>query len=121
MFNEIVIGLNSDEIRASSYFSRHQDQQIASFVADIISEKYELSENWKKKDIFVLGKDERLVQATEQTVLRFKEKRISTNIDKIAKSLASIEDNIERQKNMKELMKLNELRNLINFKLNRVL
>lgn len=121
IYDEIIEGINNDEIRSSEYFRKHQNQQIASFIADVVSEKYELSKNWKKKDIHILGKEQRLTQATEQTVLRFKEKRISAKIDNMAKSLTSISDNMERQSKMKELMKLNELRTLINSKLNRVL
>ena len=121
LFEEIIEGLNADEFRASNYFSRHQDPQIASFVADVLSEKYELSENWKKKDIFILGKEEKLVQATEETVLSFKEKRISEKITSMAKELSSIDDANVRVAKFKEISKYTELRRLINSKLNRVL
>jgi len=121
LFEEIIEGQENDELRASSYFSRHRDTQIASFVADVISEKYELSENWKKKDIFILGKEEKLSQATEETILSFKEKRIGQKIDEIAKSLSAEKEALELQKKMIEIKKLGELRNLIKAKLNRVL
>ena len=121
LFEEILEGYDKEELRASAYFSRHRDPQIASFVADVITEKYELSENWKKKDIFILGKEEKLVQATEETILSFKEKRIGSKIDSLAKILSELTDAIEIQKNMIEIKKLGELRNLIKARLNRVI
>ena len=121
LFQEIVEGQGKDELRASSYFSRHRDTQVASFVADVISEKYELSENWKKKDIFILGKEEKLSQATEETILSFKEKRIGEKIDKLAKNLTPEMKSVEIQTKMVEIKKLGELRNLIRAKLNRVI
>ena len=121
LYIEILEGLKVEECRSSSYFSRHRDTQIASFVADVISEKYELSENWKKKDIFILGKEEKLSQATEETILSFKEKRIGEKIDKLAKSLSPEMQPLEIQAKMVEIKKLGELRNLIKTKLNRVI
>lgn len=120
LFEEIKVGYSNDELRASSYFSRHKDNQIASFVADVISEKYELSENWKKKDIFILGKEEKLSQATEETILSFKEKRIGAKIEALGKSINST-DVLDVQKKMTEIQKLGELRNKIKSKLNRVI
>jgi DNA primase len=121
LFEEIIEGQAKDELRASSYFSRHRDTQVASFVADVISEKYELSENWKEKDIFILGKEEKLSQATEQTILSFKEKRIGDKIDVLAKSLTPEMEALDIQAKMIEIKKLGELRNLIKAKLNRVI
>lgn len=121
LFEEVIDGHANDELRASSYFSRHRDPQIASFVADVISEKYELSANWKKKDIFILGKEEKLSQATEETVFSFKEKRIGAKINEIASGLGAIKEPLEIQKKMIEIKKLGELRNLIKLKLNRVI
>jgi len=121
LFNEIIEGINNEELRSSNYFIRHQDQQISAFVADLVTEKYELSPNWKNKDIYVLGKEERLTQFTEETIMRFKEKKIAQQINSIAKKISSTTDNISRQEEMTKLMKLNQLRNLINAKLNRVL
>jgi len=121
LFNEIKEGLNEGEFRASSYFSRHRNPQIASFVADVISEKYELSENWKKKDIFILGKEEKLSAATEQTILSFKEKRIEAKIKEQGETLKNLSDASEIQLKMQEIVKLGELRNLIRQKLNRII
>ncbi|MCK5781686.1 MAG: DNA primase [Flavobacteriales bacterium] len=121
IFIEIVQGIENEEIRSSAYFIKHPDVQIATFLADVLSDKYELSTNWKRKDIFILSKEQRLVQTTEQTILRFKEKKITERIDKIAKNLASITEDMKRQEKMRELLKLNQLKILINTKLNRVL
>ena len=121
LFNEILEGLQKEEFRASDYFSRHRDIRIASFVADVLSEKYELSENWKKKDIFILGKEEKLVQATEETILSFKEKRIAEKIESLSKDFLNIKDDNERALKFKEIGKYTELRQLIKSKLNRVI
>ena len=121
IFNEIIEGLKEDEIRTSKYFTRHQNLQINSFVANAETEKYELSENWIKKDIIVKKKEDRLSQITEETILRFKERIIFNKIDKAGKDVIKINDNIERQNKMKYLIELNQLRNLINAKLNRIL
>jgi len=121
LFAEIIEGHSKGELRASKYFSRHRDTQIASFAADVINEKYALSENWKKKDIFILGKEEKLSQATEETILYFKEKRIKDKIDYIMKTSFTTSDYIGTDKKMVEIKKLAELGALIKLKLHRVM
>ncbi|MCK5825135.1 MAG: DNA primase [Ichthyobacteriaceae bacterium] len=118
VLNEVIEGLNVGEIRNASYFNKHQNQQIVSFVADILSDKYELSKNWKKKNIHVVDRELKLSQATQQTILNFKKNKISELINEIANALKSPKDNAERVELIIKFQKLYALQRMINEKLN---
>jgi DNA primase len=121
IYNEIVEGLDKGENRASSYFSRHEDTSISNFVADLVTDRNNLSPNWRKRHIIVKSKEESISNYTVEITLRLKVKIIESKIDEMKDSINKTDDDIEKSEILEKLGKLTLLKNKINGELNRIL
>lgn len=61
-------------------FIDHEMEQIRVNVANLLSSRYELSENWKKRKIFVSSEESMLKVLVESSLLSFKIKKLESQI-----------------------------------------
>ena len=60
------------EVLNTNYFIGHQDTEIQQLAITLVSEKYELSENWERHEIFVPTEIDKLADAAYSNILRIK-------------------------------------------------
>jgi DNA primase len=60
------------EVLDTNYFLNHQDPEIQQLAITLVSEKYELSENWERHEIFVPTEIDKLADAAYSNILRIK-------------------------------------------------
>ncbi len=60
------------EVLNTNYFVGHQDAEIQQIAITLVSEKYELSENWERHEIFVPTELDKLADAAYSNILRIK-------------------------------------------------
>jgi len=87
-------GLAMQTFYKSSFFLRHEDQEIVKFVSEIESEEYELSPQWLiKHKIETATELDKLQQAIMSAIYAFKAGKIKKRIQEIYKELEVIDQN----------------------------
>lgn len=89
IFSQFVEGLNENTLYSSSYFLRHEDQEIVNFVSDIESNEQELSHNWVKKNIFTRLESDDLYSTVIFSVYNFKYNKVDLHLKQLKKRLAT--------------------------------
>ena len=80
--------LEEQTLYESSYFLRHENQQIVQFVADIEAHEQELSHNWVARyKIQTKSESDDLYQTVVQVIYRFKLAFVEQKINKIRTEL----------------------------------
>lgn len=94
----MVDGLTENTLYKSSFFLRHEDQEIVMFVSEIESEEHELSPQWlTKHNIETNTELDKLNQAIMGAIYSFKAGKIKKRIQEISKELQEIDKNINNQ------------------------
>ncbi len=111
----------SEKVLDAGHFIRSENRAVVNTVADLVTEKHQLH-NWKSRKIYLPEDDEFVQDFTVQSVLRYKEKRISEIIGGMRSDLLKNRpENQELVRKMEAVNRLTKLRNEINKELNRVL
>ncbi len=76
MFAEIVFNVNQGLITGEKHFVKHQDPEISSLSADLLSDSHELSKIWHDKQTFVETEQMKLKDIVPDAVLKFKSDKI---------------------------------------------
>ena len=91
----MVDGLTDNILYKSSFFLRHEDQEIVMFVSEIESEEHELSPQWLSKHQIETNTElDKLNQAIMGAIYSFKAGKIKKRILEISKELMEIDKNI---------------------------
>lgn len=96
IYSQFVEGLSENTLYTSSFFLRHEDQEIVSFVSDIESNEQELSHNWVvKKNIFTRLESDDLYSTVIFSIYNFKYNKVDLHLKKIKRKLSNetFEDN----------------------------
>lgn len=124
-FNEILQSFTHafdehGQILNSDHFVRKEGSTIVNVVVDLVTEKHELHD-WKRQKVYLPEKTAFVKNYTIQSVLRYKEKRISDLIRQIQTDLKNA-DNVAEElvRKIETFNKLNALRAQIDKELNRV-
>lgn len=72
IFNEYVVWMNEDKTPTHQDFISHQNPSINSIAIDVLSHKYQISENWERHSIFVNKEENQLNLAVLNTIYAFK-------------------------------------------------
>ena len=90
IFSKFVEGLSENTLYSSSYFLRHEDQEIVSFVSDIESNEQELSNNWvNKHNIFTRLESDDLYSTVIFSVYNFKYNKVDLHLKQLKKILST--------------------------------
>jgi len=118
-------GLSENTLYKSSFFLRHEDQEIVKFVSEIESEEHEISPGWLiEKQIETYTELDKLQQAIMGSIYSFKAGKINQRINDIYQLLKEVDKNMDDQKLMdllSEQMALEKVKKLISEKLGRII
>jgi DNA primase len=121
----IVDGLLENTLYKSSFFLRHEDQEIVKFVSEIESEEHELSPKWLSlHNIETNTELDKLQVAIMSSIYSFKSGKIDQRINEIFKLLQEVDQNMDEEKLMdllSEQMALEKVKRLISEKLGRII
>lgn len=123
ILEDVKIGLENNELRTGSYFSRSSDSEIVNLATEMMLEKYSLSENWTvKQGINIKKKEEFVHKDLFDVLLRFK----IIYIDNFIKNLmdkTKNKDITQEELNdiLKQIMHFTSLKKILNEHLNRVI
>lgn len=102
IYNEMVQHMNQkNEPPDLQYFTSHADPDITSLCIELISSRYELSDNWKKNNIIVNGEEQQLLKTVTASLLALKAKKITRTIKEIQLKIKATA-NAEEQLNLLE-------------------
>jgi len=121
IFDEIASEVDKGVFHDERYFINHHDENILQIAVDILSSRYELSENWKKHRILVKTETNMLKYAVTSTLFSLKAKKLDlliTENQKEMKKAKSEEDLLILQNKHIELKKTSLL---INKELSRII
>ncbi|AWV98123.1 DNA primase [Arcticibacterium luteifluviistationis] len=109
-----ILELYRDEYEAgrlpeTSFFTSHPDEQVQKKVVDWLSPPYELSESWKKYEIFIPNYIDSLDDLSYRNILRIKKERFEGDYMKLIEKLSSIEDADEQEELLLQAMKIKKL------------
>ncbi len=103
-----------------SYFINHPSQKVASAVVELLADKEQLSENWKKNKIFVKKAEDNLEDYFASLILPLKSKLIAKELRKIVNKLKLTTDEAEWFILQQQYFELKKIANLIDNKRNRI-
>ncbi len=118
-------GLSENTLYKSSFFLRHEDQEIVKFVSEIESEEHEISPGWLiEKQIETYTELDKLQQAIMGSIYSFKAGKIDQRINEIYQLLKEVDKNMDDQKLMdllSEQIALEKVKKMISEKLGRII
>jgi DNA primase len=90
IYSQFVEGLSENTLYSSSFFLRHEDQEIVSFVSDIESNEQELSHNWvNKHKIFTRLESDDLYTTVIFSIYNFKYNKVDMHLKQLKRKLAT--------------------------------
>ena len=107
-YNEILSIYNQNKKIEIDYFIKHDDANINSLTADLLSNKHSISENWEEKhNIFTERENEKIKQTTEKIILSLKKYHVEVKIKEIQEK---IKLELPDEKTLFELKNLTKLK-----------
>jgi DNA primase len=102
--------LQMGHIVGADYFIRHWDAEIQTEAINLISQKYQLSENWLDKfQIFIPQEKDMLTHVAYSNILRLKHRIVQDKINDNMKNLAKAQTSAEQETIMRIHMQLKEI------------
>ena len=123
ILEDVKIGLEKDELRTGTYFSRLADPTIINLASEMMLEKHSLSENWTvKQGINIKKKEEFVHKDLFDVLLRFKIIYIDNMIKDLMIQTKNPEITSEQSSQLlQQIMHFTGLKNILNQHLNRVI
>lgn len=123
ILDEVKIGLESDELRSGTYFSRSTNQDITQLATQMMIDSHSISENWKlKQGISTKTIEDSISKDLFDVLLRFKALYIENEIKTLMNSIKDPEMNeIERSEIIKKVMELTKIKMFFNSHLDRII
>lgn len=112
-------GVTEDAIPSDQFFIQHPNDTLVAVVADLLSTPHNLSENWKNQKIHVITEEELLLQAVNNSVLSFKQRKLEHEIHELQNELKEAPDN-EKEKLLMLILKKQNIQRLIAERLGRI-
>lgn len=116
IFNEYVSAKENEIIPEIDFFINNPDKNISNLSVDLLSEAYELSDNWiKKHKIFVDTELNKLKEAVMDALLHFKSQKLKIMINELEKKIKDADNDetmillLQKYKFIKD--KYNEINN----------
>ena len=87
-YSEILSIYNQNKKIEIDYFIKHDNANINSLTADLLSNKHSISENWEEKhNIFTERENEKIKQTTEKIILALKKYHVEVKIKEIQEKI----------------------------------
>jgi DNA primase len=123
IYSQFVEGLSENTLYSSSFFLRHEDQEIVSFVSDIESNEQELSHNWvNKHKIFTRLESDDIYKTVLNSIYNFKYYKVNYYRIRIMNELKNTQlSEVEILNLMNSKMKYEKIVTAISEKLGRII
>lgn len=122
IYNDLVDYYNKNKKSPDiHHFSVSFDADIANTVIELVSNRHELSDNWKKNKIYVNGEEQQLRKTVTATVLSLKAKKINQMLKNIHLKIKNCESTEEQMELLKESLQYKDILIRINKELGRVI
>jgi DNA primase len=83
IFEEYQHFITNGELLENKYFIYNPESEISKITAELVTEKYELSKRYRKREIFIETEDMRLKEIAPDIILAYKSKRIMLMIKEV--------------------------------------
>lgn len=84
-------GLNKGELPDAQFFTSNEDEQVAGLAVDLLTTQYKLDQ-WDKHEIHVKKEEDRIKEAVQHTLLRYKDQIIDAWLKETQKKLKEEQD-----------------------------
>ena len=101
IFDEFALLIQEDKEITESHFVHHQNEEINKTAIHLLSEKYELSNFWKRKQTFLETEEMKLKEIIIDVLLNYKLKRINFKLKEIDLKINKLQE--EKEENFKFL------------------
>ena len=119
ILDEFKTASENEVILNTTHFTNNPDPQVSALAIELISTPYELSDNWEKNKIFVKKEGDNLFNLVLSTLMSFKSRLISKQLNELSLQLKTTTDEAEIYLLQQEYFELKKLANLIDSELNR--
>jgi DNA primase len=120
----IVEGIPENILYKSSYFLKHEDQEIVKFVSEIETDSHELSVNWLNKHSIETSTElDKLQQGVMSSIYTFKLGKIELRIQEIQHKLVELDSDVDDEQLidlLSEKISLDRVKSLMAAKLGRI-
>ncbi len=121
IYNEYVDWLNEDKIPSNQQFIEHTNAEIQNVAINMLSNKYDISDNWKKRhNIIVNTEENQLNIAVVNSVFAFKLSKLTKIIDGLSEGLKSMSYD-DALITLSEINKYKLVKNQLSLKLGRII
>ena len=120
-FNHYVEMINEERMPTHQDFINHLNQDISKLAIDVLSNKYEVSENWKNHGIFVKTEDSQIKTAVFNSVFAFKACKVEYLMEELGTKLKTEKDDTEQIRLMTEYQHLKNVQRQLSQKLGRII
>ncbi len=121
IFDEYHRLLTLGEQPGENDFISHEMDQIRITAVDLLSSRYELSENWEKRRIIVNTEENKLSVLVDSSLLSFKIKKIESRIAEIQQTLKDTPDTEDMDILLMEMRNLKNISRKFNKDLSRII
>ena len=121
VFNHYVEIVNDERVPTHQDFINNLNQDISKLAIDVLSNKYEVSENWKNHGIFVKTEDSQIKTAVFNSVFAFKACKVEYLMEEIGAKLKTEKDDTEQIRLMTEYQHLKNVQRQLSEKLGRII
>lgn len=113
-------GIEEEKLPTQHTFIHHSDSAVVQIAADFLSTPYSLSENWMKKEkIHVATEEELLLQAVNNSVLSFKQRKLEQEIQELQNELKEAPDS-DTERVIMLILKKQNIQKIISERLGRI-
>lgn len=120
VFNEFEKNMNQEDFNVKRFFRDHENNELARFTADILSEPYRLSGLWFRNGNYLEEEEMKLKEIVPKLVNEYKGKKIRLLIKETLKEIQNAQktdDSETMRKLMQRKMLLDQIKNEISKKL----
>lgn len=114
IYNKIFLifreNLKEGHIIDADYYLEHASEEIKKEVIDMITNRYEISDNWEHKKIYVPREEELLSRSAYENIIRLKHKIIKKLLDENMNEIKQLEDEDEIEKLQRVNIELNKIK-----------
>jgi DNA primase len=101
--------LKEGHIIDSDYYIQNSPEEIKNEIINLITQRYEISDNWKNKKIYVPREEELLNRSAYENIIRLKHKIIKKLLDDNMKEMKRLKDDDEIERLQKVNIELNKI------------
>ncbi len=116
VFDEYLKHKLDPNFDAKTFFRDHTDPKIVQLAADIMSEPYQLSDMWTRKDSYVESEEMKLKEIVPKLVNEYKGKKVRLLIEEVVNEMQEIQKNGDSERLMelmKQKMVLDQIKNTL--------